>query len=135
MPSLKPGHLTAKFNSSYIITETKEILKLFMAMFSTMQIDRENKIKELNQKVSVFQTANTALEGEISSIKQTTEHQFSILREEISSLKTKFRSREKTHTAHLDSLIVKIGSNEQYERRNVLILSGPLVSDGTDQED
>ena len=135
MPSIRPEDLTAKINSSHISTETKEILKLFMAMFSTMQIDRENKIKELDQKVSVIQTANTALEGEISDIKETTEHQFSILREEISSLKTKIKSQEKTHTAHLDSLSVKIDSNEQYERRDALVLSGPLVPEGTDRED
>ena len=41
--------LTAKMNCSHVSTETKEILKLFMAMFSTMQIDRENKIRELDQ--------------------------------------------------------------------------------------
>ena len=48
MPSVKPDELTAKINSSHISSETKEILKLFMAMFSTIQLDRDNKIKDLD---------------------------------------------------------------------------------------
>ena len=54
MPSIKPEDLTGKINSSHICTETEEILKLFMTMSSTMQINRENKIKELDQKDSVI---------------------------------------------------------------------------------
>ena len=95
-----------------------------MAMFSHMQIDRDNKIKELDQKVSVIQAVSTALDGGVSDIKETTEHQVSILREEISSLKTKLKTHEKTHAAYLDSLNVKVDSYEQYERQDALILSG-----------
>ena len=135
MPSVKPDDLTAKINSSHITTETKEILKLFMAMFSTIQLERDNKIKELDQKVASIQSTNTALEGEISEIKETTEHQFSVLRDEITSLKSKIKLQENTHIAHLDSLSVKIDSNEQYERRDALILSGPLVPEVSNGED
>ena len=67
--------------------------------------------------------------------KETTEHQFSVLRDEISSLKSKIKLQENTHIAHLDSLSVKIDSNEQYERRDALILSGPLVPPVSDGED
>ena len=49
MPSVKPDELTAKINSSHISTETKEILKLLVAMFSTSQLNRDNKIKDLDQ--------------------------------------------------------------------------------------
>ena len=52
MPSVKPEELKAKINISHISTETKEILKLIMAMFSTIQLDRDNKIKDLGRKVT-----------------------------------------------------------------------------------
>ena len=50
MPCVKPEELTAKTNGSHISTKTNEILKLFMAMFSTFQINRDNKIKDLDKK-------------------------------------------------------------------------------------
>ena len=113
MPSVKTDDMTANINSSHITTETKQLLKLFMAMFSTIQLERYNKFKELDQKVTSIQGNNKALEGEISDIKETTEHQFSVLRDEISPLKSKIKLQENTHIAHLDSLSVKIASNEQ----------------------
>ena len=39
-----------------------------MALFSTMQLDRDNKIKELDQKVTSVLSTNTALQEEISDI-------------------------------------------------------------------
>ena len=62
MPCVKPEELTAKINGSHISTETKEILKLFMGMFSTIQQDRDNKIKDLDKKVTSFRNTTTALE-------------------------------------------------------------------------
>ena len=106
-----------------------------MALFSTMQLDRDNKIKELDQKVSSVQSTNTALQEEISDIKETTEHQFSVLRDEISSLKSRIKSQENAHSAHFDSLSEKIDSNEHYEWRDALILFEPLVPLVSDCED
>ena len=54
MLCVKPEELTAKINGSHISTETKEILKLFVALFSTIQLDRDNKIKDLDKKVTSF---------------------------------------------------------------------------------
>ena len=122
-------------NSSHISSETKEILKLFMAMFSTIQLERDNKIKDLDKKVTSIQSTTTALEKEISDVKESTDHQMSILRNEISSLKTKLITQENTHSTHLNSLSNKIDSNEQYERRDALVLSGPLVPEVSDRED
>ena len=135
MPIVKPDELTAKINSSHISSETKEIMKLFIAMFSTIQLDRDNKIKDLDKKVTSIQSTTTALEKEISDITESTDHQMSILRNEISSLKTKLITQENTHSTHLNSLTNKIDSNEQYERRDALVLSGPLVPEVSDRED
>ena len=47
----------------------------------------------------------------------------------------KIKSHKDFHSAHLDSLSVNIDSNEQYERRDARILSGPLVPVASDRED
>ena len=106
-----------------------------MAMFSTIQLDRDNKIKDLDKKVTSFQNTTTALEKEISDIKESTDHQMSILRDKISSLKAKIVTQENTHTFHLNSLTNKIDCNEQYERLGALVLSGPLVPEVSDRKD
>ena len=51
----------------------------------------------------------------------------SILRNEISSLKTKLITQENTHSTHFNSSTNKIDSNERYERRDATVLSRPLV--------
>ena len=48
---MKHEDLTAKINSSKITSETKELLKLFVAMFATLQLERDNKIKNIDKKV------------------------------------------------------------------------------------
>ena len=104
-------------------------------MLSTVQIDRDTKIKKVGHKVAVFQKPNTALKEEFLDIKETTEHLFSIFRNEVSYWKTKIKSpKKKTHTTDIDSLWVKIDSNEQYELCNTLILSGPLAPEASDRE-
>ena len=47
IPTIKTDDLSAKINSSHITTETKEIMKLFKVLLSSMQLDRHNKIKEI----------------------------------------------------------------------------------------
>ena len=135
MSCVKPEELTAKITCSHISTETKEILKLFVALFSTIQQDRNNKIKDLDKKVTSFQSSTTAQEIEIYNIKESTDHQMSILHDEISSLKANIVTQENTHITHLNSLTNKIDSNEQYKRRDALVLSGPLVPEVSKRED
>ena len=112
VPSVKPYDLTDKTISSHVSTGTKEIFKLFMALFSPIQLDHDKKSKELDQKVTSVESTNTALQEENCDVKETTEHQFSVLRDEISYMKSKNKSQENAHSAHLDSLSVKIDSNE-----------------------
>ena len=47
---------------------------LFMAMFSTIKLDRDNKFEDLDKKVSSFHNTNTSLEKEISDIKESADH-------------------------------------------------------------
>ena len=66
-----------------------------MAMISTIQLDRDNKIKDLDKNVTSFQNTTTALEKEFSDIKETTDHQTSIIHDKIFSLKAKNRNQKK----------------------------------------
>ena len=84
-----------------------------MVKFSAIQLDCGNKIEDLNRKVTSIQSTTTTLEKEISDIKETNDHEISILREEISSLKTKLKAQEITHTTHLSSITNKKYSNEK----------------------
>ena len=55
---MKPDDLTAKIISSKITSETKEILKLFVAMFSTLQLERDTRIKNIDMKVVYLDNKN-----------------------------------------------------------------------------
>lgn len=52
-----------------------------MTSFSTIQLDRNNKMKELVKKLREFLNANPALEKFISEMKETAEQQLSFFRD------------------------------------------------------
>ena len=82
-----------------------------------------------------IQSKNNNFEKELDDIKEAAEHDVSILKEEVSSLKTKKNLQESSHSAHVAPLNQKLDANEQYERRDATILSGPAVPVTTDRED
>ena len=88
MPPTKPEDLTARINSSQINSETKEILKLFLAMFTSLQLEHDLKIKTLEKKITEIQSKNVNLKKDLDYYKEAIEHDVSILKEEASSLKT-----------------------------------------------
>ena len=47
----------------------------------------------------------------------------------------KIKSQGDAHSSHLEAVRGKLHSNEQHERRDALILSGPDVPEVSDQED
>ena len=76
---MKPEDLTAKIKSSEVTSESKELLKLNAAMFSTPQLKRETKIKNVDRKVVDLDNKNKALQNEINDVKQTSEHPKNII--------------------------------------------------------
>ena len=48
-----------------MFTETKEIFKLFVSMFSTLQLERDNRIFSLDEKVNELESIKQVLEQEI----------------------------------------------------------------------
>ena len=57
------------------------------------------------------------------------------MKEEITSLRAKLKSQGDVHSSHLEAVRGKLDSNEHYERRDDLILSGPTVPGFSDRED
>ena len=80
-------------------------------MFSTFQLKRDTKNKNIEKKVVDMDNENKALQDEINDVKQATEHQISLLEEEISSLKANIKSQERNHSSHLEALKEKLDSN------------------------
>ena len=116
-------------STTHMNAETKEILKLLLVMPTSLQLGRETKIKTLERKMTDIQSKSVNFEKELGDIKEV-----SILKEEVSSSKTKIKSQEVSHTAHVASLNQKLDANEQYERLDALIISGPAVPEATDRE-
>ena len=50
--------LIDRINSSKMSSETKEIFKLFLTMFSILQLDLENKVPELTKQIRVNDNNN-----------------------------------------------------------------------------
>ena len=50
--STKPEDVTARNDSSNMNAENEEILKLFLAMFTSVQLERDTKIETIEKKVT-----------------------------------------------------------------------------------
>ena len=68
-----------KPDSSHVTNETKE---------------RDCKSKVLDKKMVYLENKNRALQEEINEIKETTDCQFSLLRDHVSSIRAKLKSQE-----------------------------------------
>ena len=71
---MKPEDLPAKDNSSKSTSETIELPELFVALFSTLQLEFDTKIKSIDERVTELDNKNKALQDEKNNIKQITEH-------------------------------------------------------------
>ena len=73
-------------------------------------------------------------QDENNDVEQTIKHQIFLLVEEISSHKVNFKTQEHNHPFHLEALREQLDSNEQYEKRDALLLSGPDVDDVSERQ-
>ena len=80
-------------------SEPKEIHKLLPAMLNSVLLERDSKIKTFEKKMTEIQIKNVTLEKELGYIKEPVEHDSSILKEELLSLKTKVKPLEVSHSA------------------------------------
>ena len=104
-------------------------------MFAILQNEGDSKIKVLDKKMVDLENKNRALQEEVNEIKATTDLQISLLGDQVSSFRAKFKSQEDAHSLNIEALKGKLDSNEQYERRDALILSGPAVPEVSERED
>ena len=105
-----------------------------MAMFFPIQLDRDNKIKHFDRKVTSIQSTTTALEKDISD-KESSDHQVSNLQDEVSSLEARIKAQETPTQLPSTPLPARSIPTIKYGRRDALVLSGPLVPEGSDRKD
>ena len=74
---------------------------MFLALFTSLQLKRDSKINTFVKKKTEIQRKNVAFEKELSDIKEATEHEVSVLKEEISSMRIKIKSHESSQSAHV----------------------------------
>ena len=65
--SAKCDELLNKVNSSKINAEVKEIFKLFVTLFSSLQLERESTISGLRDKLETLESKYTELVDKIES--------------------------------------------------------------------
>ena len=93
-----------------------------MTSFSTIQLDRNNKMKELVKKLREFLNANPALEKFISEMKETAEQQLSFFRDKYHLWKPKPNCKKASTQYTSYSLSVEFDLNENYAMGNPILL-------------
>ena len=111
--------ISSKIASYRLGADVKEILIFFLVQFTSLQ-SNQNAVPSLEEKVGVqecsYKDKITALEARVASLEEKNQ---SLLTDQKSSIKT---------------LQANVDANEQYERRDTLILSGPNLPTGAMNE-
>lgn len=110
--------LLQKINTSSAPKETKEIFKLFLALFSTIKNERSTTISTLQERVA-------ALEAEAESNRTHCDNAIRTLQEKVNTLEENLKAQEEARKKEVAQLKTDVDANDQYERRDTLILSGP----------
>ena len=126
--------LVTKITNSKMSTETKEIFKLFVSMFSTLQLERDNRISSLDQKVNELDSRNQVLEQKIETIQSHTVSEISKLNDKVISLEDQLNFLRSMYNKEVELMKTSIDSNNQYERLDTLIISGPELPIACDTE-
>ena len=112
--------VSRKISSSKLTAETKEIFTLLVTLFTTLQSTQESSLQEILNKI---ERNNNEQNSKISD-----------LQARITSLEERLETVSTTHSRTTRSLQSDIDNNDQYERRDTLILSGPQVPEATAEE-
>ena len=126
--------LVTKISNSKMSSETKEIFKLFVSMFSTLQLERDNRISSLDQKVNELQSRNQVLEQKMEISQSNTVNEMSKLNDKVISLEDQLNVLRSMHNKEVELMKTNIDSNNQYERLDTLIISGPELPIACDTE-
>ena len=122
MTSTKKGKMkdiSNKILSSRLQTETKDILNLFFTLFSTLQ---EN------------QSVIDGQEKKMESMQAECNKNVSALKNNQTQLEAKCEQLPASHSKSIQSIQSGADNNEQYERRDTLILFGQSLPQETDNE-
>ena len=119
--------LMDKIGRTKIHCEIKEILKLFVTILTTVQHERDTTVSRLTNKTTVLESDKKTLEEKINTLNNDFSAAISHMEDKIQSLEQKYKLTSETHRAEVQSLRTDIDTNEQYERRDTPIISGPAL--------
>ena len=117
-----------KINSSKITSETKEIFKLFLSLFSNLQLERDSTISTLQEKISAMEIESVEMSRKFEKMETLSlgiKMSNTGLAEKVNQLESKLSVIECNHSKEVAALKSNIDLNEQYGRRDTLIISGP----------
>ena len=86
----KKENIISKITSSSLSKETKDIFKLFIAFFSSLQLDKDPKVAELDEKFLEFENKNALLANRVEELMSTKEESS----KRISNLESKLSSTD-----------------------------------------
>lgn len=117
--------LIDKISRTKIDADIKVILKLLVTILTTVQNDKDTSLASLNNRVVSLESKNKSLEEKVVSLNAELADSISSMERRVQSLEEKLERVDATHTAEVLSLRTNIDTNEQYERKDTLIISGP----------
>ena len=140
MPDSSPSiaDTTAKISKSRLTPETKEVFTLLVTLFSSIQTSHESKLQQIRCNIEETETRNeariTALETNLTETEARNEARIASLESKLTALEGQLNATSATHTKTVHSLQNEIDNNDQYERRDTLIISGPEIPTVTSDE-
>ena len=72
-PTPKKEDVISKVTNSSLSKETKDIFKLFIAFFSSLQLDKDPKVAELDKKFLELENKNALLANRVEELMSTKE--------------------------------------------------------------
>ena len=115
-------------------TESKEVFKLIVTLLSTLQTEKETVVSSLKEKVSKLENINKTVDEDITSLKRQSA-QAQDIGSKVSTLENKLEGVNALKNKEVAKLMSKIDENDQYERRDCIIVSGPDLPLASPSED
>ena len=124
--------IVSKLNFSKMSVETKEIFKMFLALFSNLQLERDSKITALNNKVDGMESRSKSIEQKVENFEIQYNQTISTLQDKLFKAESKLIQFENFQSKEV--LKTSIDVNGQYERRDTFIIFGPDIHLASENE-
>ena len=119
--------LSHKIEKSKISHETKEIFKLLLCCMSTLINEKDSAITVLQNKVSSIQSKNEELSEKLEHTESDLHQSVVTLEGKLQEMDAEIKRLKNENVQQVARIRSNIDVNEQYERKDTLIISGPTL--------